>query len=256
MATRNTWIAAAAVAGILLAVVTGIVINSRRSQGLVDTGETRASVQFSLSRLLPKAVESARDPGLISAAGRLTKEPYVVSVWVVDRSGEIVFRAGGPGRQGDKIQDLAREDMAPALEALGPEVLTESQKIRLLAVGAMRREGEHNDVFRHLVRALPDSAGNIAALVALAYDVNPWQPGAGYIAGLLTGLAGFLVYWLALPLWVYLDARARAEAAALWGIFVLFTNLVGLLAYLIVISRAGRPCAAATPGISRPGAGD
>jgi hypothetical protein len=110
----------------------------------------------------------------------------------------------------------------------------------LLAVGARRREGDHNDVFRHLVRAVPDAAGNTAALVVLAYDVNPWvgQPSAGYIAVLLTGLAGFLVYWLALPVWVYLDARARAEAAALWGVFVLFTNLVGLIAYLIVIHRA------------------
>jgi hypothetical protein len=240
MPTRNTWIATAAVAGILLAAVIGIVIASRRARGLVDTGETRASIQSSLDRLLPKAVESALDPGLISAAGRLTKEPYVASLWVVDRSGEIVFHAGGPGRQGDKVQDLAREDMAPALEALGPEALTESQKIRLLAVGAIRREGDHNDVFRHLVQALPDSAGNTAALVVLAYDVNPsvGQPSAGYIAGLLTGLAGFLVYWLGLPVWVYLDARARSEAAALWGLFVLFTNLVGLLAYLIVIHRA------------------
>jgi len=239
MPTRNTWIATAAVAGIAVAVTTGAVTASRRARGLVDTGETRASVQSSLSKLLPKAVESARDPGLISAAGRLTKEPYVASLWVVDRSGEIVFRAGGPGRQGDKVQELAREDMAPALEALGPEALTESQKLRLLAVGAMRREGEHNDVFRHLVRAVPDSAGITAALVVLAHDVNPsvGQPSAGYIAWLLTGLAGFLVYWLGLPLWVYLDARARAEAATLWGVFVLFTNLVGLLAYLIVIHR-------------------
>lgn len=240
MPTRNTWIATAAVAGIAVAVITGAVTASRRSQGLVDTGETRASVQSSLDRLLPKAVESARDLGLMSAAERLTKQPYVASLWVVDRDGEIVFRAGGPGRQGDKIQDLARQDMAHALEALGPEALTESQKIRLLAVGAIRREGDHNDVFRHLVQALPDSAGNTAALVVLAYDVNPsvGQPSAGYIAGLLTGLAGFLVYWLGLPVWVYLDARARAEAAALWGLFVLFTNLVGLLAYLIVIHRA------------------
>jgi len=240
MPTRNTWIATAAVAGITVAVITGAVTASRLSQGLVDTGETRASVQSSLDRLLPKAVESARDPGLTSAAGRLTKQPYVASLWVVDRNGEIVFHAGGPGRQGDKIQDLARQDMARAHEALGPEALTDSQKIRLLAVGAIRREGDHNDVFRHLVQAVPDSAGNTAALVVLAYDVNPsvGQPSAGYIAGLLTGLAGFLVYWLGLPMWVYLDARARAEAAALWGLFVLFTNLVGLLAYLIVIHRA------------------
>jgi hypothetical protein len=218
----------------------GVVTAIRHSAGLVDTGETRASVQSSLDKLLPRAVDSARDPGLTAAAGRLTKESYVVSVWVVDPSGEIVFHAGGPGRQGDKVQDLAHEDMAPALEALGPEALTESQKLCLLAVGAIRREGDHNDVFRHLVRAVPDRSGNLVGLIVLAYDVNPsvgQPPTASYIARLLAIPIGFLVYWLALPWWVYLDARARAEAAGLWGVFVLFTNLVGLIAYLIVIHR-------------------
>jgi len=240
MQTRRKWIAVVALAGILAAVVMGVVTTRERSKILVDTGATRAAVESSIRNLIPKSVESGRDPRLISAAELLSKEPYVASAWVVNQTGEIVFHQGGPGKQGDRVQDLAQDDMARALEALEAHVLSESQKLQLLAVGAVRREGEHNDVFRHLAYEVADGAGRPAALVVLAYDANPLlgQPDGFYIVSLLIGIVGFATYWLALPLWVYLDARARGDAAALWCVFVLFTNLVGLVAYLIVITQS------------------
>jgi hypothetical protein len=242
MGGRRKWMAVAAVAGLIYAVVSGVLLERRRSRTLVDTGETRASVEASLRKVLPRTVESAQAPGLRSAFEQLQKERYVVSVWLVDRGGTIVLHWRGPGQPGDKVQDLAWGDALPLIEALGPQGLTESQKLQMLAAAAVRREGDHNDVFRHLVRAVPDGTGELGALVVLAYDVSPAlgsPPSASYIALLLTSLVGFLVYWLGLPLWVYLDARARGDAAALWGVFVLFTNLVGLIGYLIVISRPG-----------------
>jgi hypothetical protein len=56
------------------------------------------------------------------------------------------------------------------------------------------------------------------------------------------------IYWLALPLWVFLDARDRRERALAWGIFVLIGNLVALLAYLLATSR---PAAAKSPLLRR-----
>jgi hypothetical protein len=246
MWTKRNWIAVAAAAGILVSAVTGTVLTQRRSRMLVDTGVTRAAVEDSLRSLLPKTVESARDPRLIAAVRELEKALYVVSVWVVAPDGEIVYRRCGPGQLGDKVQDLARDDMAPAIAALGPGAFSETQRLQLLAVAAMRREGEHNDVFRHMARALPDAAGGLGAVVVLGYDVSPLvgsPPDFLYLSLLLSGLAGFAVYWLGLPLWVACDARARGEAAALWAVFVLFTNLVGLVAYLIVIWRPVRRAA-------------
>lgn len=241
MQTRRKWIAVAALAGILAAVVAVAVTTRERSRFLIDTGVTRAAVESSIRNLIPKSVESGRDRRLISAAELLSKEPYVASAWVVDQTGEIVFHQSGPGKLGDRVQDMARDDMARVLEALEANVLSESQKLQLLAVGAVRVEGEHNDVFRHLAHEVTDAAGKQVALVVLAYGASPlMRPSGFYIASLLIGLVGFVVYWLALPFWVYLDARARGDAAALWGIFVLFTNLVGLIAYLIVITRSPR----------------
>jgi len=243
MQFRRKWMAVAAVAGLAWSVTSGVILTHRRSRILVDTGVTRAGVEGALGRLLPKSVETARDAGLLKGAAQLDKSAYLAATWVVGADGEIVFRRGGPGKVGDRVQDLARDDMARALEALPADTLSKTQRLQLLAVGAMRREGEHNDVFRHLVRVVPTAAGAPAALVVLAYDVNPAlgaAPDATYLALLLSGVAGFGLYWLGLPLWAALDARARGDASLLWGLFVLVTNLVGLVAYLIVIWRPPR----------------
>jgi hypothetical protein len=251
MHAKRNWIAVAAVVGIAWSVASGIVLTHRRARILVDTGVTRASIEHSLNTLLPKAAESARASALLKAAAEVGQAPYVAALWVVTTAGEIVFHQGGPGQRGDKIQELARDDMAPTVEALPAGALSDTQRLQLLAVAAMRREGDHNDVFRHIVRVVANPAGGLAAVVVLAYDVNPavgGAPDAVYLVLLLGAVAGFGVYWLGLPLWVAADARARGDAVALWGLFVLFTNLVGLMAYLLVIWRPARR-AAQSPGL-------
>ena len=61
--------------------------------------------------------------------------------------------------------------------------------------------------------------------------------GLGSIAAMLGFYLAAAIYWLALPLWVFLDARDRRDRALAWGIFVLIGNLVALLAYLLATSR-------------------
>lgn len=242
MRDKRNQIALAVVLAIVAATAALVLLSPNRARILTDTGETRASVESSLGRLLPTTVESARDPRLMAAAEDLQNEPYVASVWVVDGAGNIVFHRRGPGKEGQNVASLAERDMGRALEGMAPGVLSDFQKLELLTVGAIRSEGEHNDVFRHLVRTVQGEDGLPAALVAVAYDVSPYVRGSGASSIVLTlvFLAGLAVYWLGLPLWVYLDASSRGEAAVLWGAFVLITNLVGLLAYLIVISKPRR----------------
>jgi len=43
----------------------------------------------------------------------------------------------------------------------------------------------------------------------------------------------FILFWLLLPVWVYMDARKSRNNAAAWGILTLFTNLIGWAVYLI-----------------------
>lgn len=49
----------------------------------------------------------------------------------------------------------------------------------------------------------------------------------------ITRLA-LILYWLALAVWVYLDAKNRSYNPVLWGGLALITNLVGLIMYLMV----------------------
>jgi RNA polymerase subunit RPABC4/transcription elongation factor Spt4 len=53
---------------------------------------------------------------------------------------------------------------------------------------------------------------------------------------------GFLSYWLLLPVWVYQDARSRGERAWAWGLMTLFTNVMGLISYLIIRPEKTQTC--------------
>ncbi len=113
-------------------------------------------------------------------------------------------------------------------------------ELELRLAAALRREGEHNDIYRHMVRSIPGPDGETAAYIGVAYEAVDTTPGTADIIFLLLGGAGFLVYWLGLPLWVTLDSRAGGggRAAVLWGMFVLVANAAGLLAYLLVRHRS------------------
>ncbi|MCL5985152.1 MAG: hypothetical protein M1371_01135 [Actinobacteria bacterium] len=239
MFRNRKWILVISTIGIMAAILIMIIGGRERSKMLIETGETRASVELFMQRLLPEAANSADDQRLVAAVTGLEGEPYVASAWIVDWTGQIVLHLKGPGRQGENVKDIARGDMARVLEAVDEGTFSESQKLQLFTIGAMRSEGEHNDVFRHLVRPIFNQSGETVALVALAYDVSPYvqYPGMSTVILTVVSVLGIIVYWLGLPLWALFDSRARGESAILWGFFVLITNLAGLIAYLIVISR-------------------
>jgi hypothetical protein len=47
------------------------------------------------------------------------------------------------------------------------------------------------------------------------------------------GALGFLLYWLSIAWWVFIDARQRGGRAFAWGILTLLTNIVGVATYLV-----------------------
>lgn len=55
-------------------------------------------------------------------------------------------------------------------------------------------------------------------------------------------VSSFLLYWFLVPLWVYLDARQKNGRAPVWGFLCLFTNVVGLLSYLLAQSPPTTTC--------------
>ena len=74
----------------------------------------------------------------------------------------------------------------------------------------------------------------------------------------LTGPVGFFGIWgllqIGLAVWVGIDAQRRGSLGLLWGLFVLFTNIVGLIVYLLVV-HGGFLGAVAVDSSAAPAAG-
>jgi hypothetical protein len=233
-----------AIVGLFIALFVALIVGpwTGRQALLAETGETRRAVEGQvLQSLLAMHPPSVDDGAFRQAVARAKKARYVAVVWLFAPDGQIV--EGTDVAMGHTAEEWATEEMRRVLRVLPEGSLDDGQRVQLLAASAMGREGEHNDVFRHLLRQVRGPDGTVVALLGLTYDVSPSisAPGLGYKATVLALLLGLLVYWLSLPAWTWLDAQARGERAWIWAVFVLLGNLVALTAYLLVRGpRAGR----------------
>jgi len=224
-----------ALLGAVIMVGSFILVNSARAQLLVDQGETTAIVASALDKVAQLHPAAAEDAALQAAVQELGSGRYVASVWLVDANGKIVFSKGPTAFKG-QVQERQTVDFKRIMASVPAGALNAEQTLLFTTAAAIQAEGEHNDIYRHQVRALHDASGNLVALVGVAYDVSGdvSTPDATWIGSVLALLAGFLLYWLSLPAWTYLDARRSGEPAWVWTIFVLLGNLVALIAYLLV----------------------
>jgi hypothetical protein len=212
-----------------------------------DTGETRRAVEATLMPLLALQPASIEDADFRAEAVRANAAPYVAHVWLFAPDGRIV--EGNRAMARDTAAESATEEMRRVLGTLPNGSVSEAQRTALLAASAMGREGEHNDVFRHMLREVRGPEGELVGWIGVTHDVSPaiGNPGIGYIAFVLLLLLSTAVYWLSLPAWVWMDARARGERAWTWAVFLLVGNLVALVAYILA-RTPGLPGRRATEG--------
>jgi hypothetical protein len=234
-----------AVAGALLVVVCALASTAARAPLLVESDETRQAADGILGRLQALEPASVEDGAFRQALAEAGQAPAVAYTWLFAPDGR-VLQGNLAASPGSTAEGMATEETRRLLASLGPGAMDEEQRLLLLAASAMQAEGEHNDVFRHQVRALRAADGTLTGLVGLTYDANPGlgAPSPVYILSLLAGVVALGLYWLSLPLWVWLDARERGERAWVWAVFLLFGNLVALLAY--ILARAPRSAPART----------
>ena len=236
-----------AVIGALIAVLCLGVQSAGRRSILADTGETRRVVETSgLAPVLALHPSSVDDPAFRAAIAQVQDVPYVAYVWLFAPDGAII-QGNLAVSKGGTAQEMATDETRRVLGMLPEGTLSAEQRMAVLAGSAMQREGEHNDVFRHLLREVRGPNNEMVALVGLTYDVNPGisaPPGALSVLLLVGLLLGMSMYWLSLPVWVWLDARTRGERAWVWAVFVLLGNLVALIAY--ILARVPRPQSALT----------
>ncbi len=114
------------------------------------------------------------------------------------------------------------------------ENLDSFQKTILYAAAAIRKEGEHNDIYGHIVLPLKTSSNEPAGFIGVSYELDySDQTFQGYIIISFALLICFLIYWLSLPVWVYFDSRNKNDKYILWTVFVLFGNIPAYIAYLL-----------------------
>jgi len=225
-----------AVGGALTVVIVILIASRCRYVALSDTGRTRHVVKAALSELQALHPASIDDAGFRRAVEQLTRARHVATVWLFAPNGRIVYSAGSTARSTASyrtVEEASTNDTRRLLEALPEGALSNEQRLWMLAVSAMRREGEHGDVYRHLLRPIETTDGSTVALVGTAYNVSASGPGIGWRLLVLGGFAGLGVYWLSVPLWVLLDARERGERAGVWATFVFMGNLVSLIGYIL-----------------------
>ncbi len=224
-----------AIVGALIALTCFGVISQQRKQALIDTGETRISVEATLTKLRALHPANPHEPSFIQAVERAAHARYVAYIWLFGTDGRVIFTNARFAGNGNVVQQATAET-ARLLDTLPPDLLNPTQRMQLLVASAIQREGEHNDVFRHLVRPLQGRDGSQIGLLGVTYDVNPGiskSPPLSYKTRLLAIPMGFLIYWLALPLWVYLDARERGDRGWVWAMFVLIGNVVAIMSYIL-----------------------
>ncbi len=226
------WIALGSALAAVLLTLAGI---SQRRQMLVDSGTTRPAAEAAVGQVLSPPPASLEEAGFRRAVEALPGKAYIASVWLFAPDGRIVYSAGMMRPKNGTAAERAAAGTLRLLGTLPGNALTAEQKTLLLAASAIQSEGEHNDVLRHCVREIRATNGMLLGWIGAAYDVNPaiGSPNVRWIVFLLAWLFFMGVYWISLPLWVWLDARPRGERAGVWAMFVVIGNLAALMAYVL-----------------------
>jgi hypothetical protein len=226
-----------AIAAVALAVaITSLLIVEVQLKKLkAESGETRPTVDAAVKQLQASRPRSLDEPGFREALDNFSRSRYVNAVWLIRLDGHIAFSTAGFATTGS-VQDLALDETRRVLSEIPEGYLSAQQRIALLAASTIQREGEHNDIFRQMIRPIQDrndvELGFIGVSYAAAAKAGAF-PGMSYAMALFLIPIGLVVYWVALPWWVFLDATGRKDKAWAWTLFVLLGNLAALFAYLL-----------------------
>lgn len=230
--TLLPWVAVLSALAAVILVIIGI---PQRQGMLSDNGVTRAAAAARLEGFLSPAPASLEEDNFRHSLEALPGKAYITTAWAFAPDGRIVAHAGMMVPKEGLAGEWATAETQRLLESLPPAALSEEQRTLLQVVSAIQAEGEHNDVLRHLVREVRSPQGVLLGWVGIAYEVSPaiGAPNTAWMLSLLAWLFFMGIYWLSLPMWVWLDARQRGERAGVWALFVLIGNLVALMAYLL-----------------------
>lgn len=220
--------------GILVILLLGLAAILKPTKNI----ESTVNRKIALDKLKQIRVESAdiNSKAFFDYFDKTLSCSVINSKWLISGKGEIIYAKGIMSQStplNSNIYSLVDAQNRGLIDAIEYDV--DSVQMRLMfAAASIRREGDHNDIYGHLVMPLKTSSNVLVGFVGVAYDLDDLKPPfQNYYLIIIALMICFLLYWLSLPLWVYFDCREKNNKYILWSIFVLFGNIPALIAYLI-----------------------
>jgi len=227
------WIALTS--GFLVLVLAMVAIISRPDQGTVNP-ENKKIVTEKLGQIHPDSKEAFSSQAFFDFADQALRCNIIHTIWIFNEKSELIYVKGQMARSTplNSIADSLTGSQNRGLIAAVEENLDPLQKQLITIAAAIRREGEHNDIYGHQVVPVKTNQNEPVGFIGVAYSLGTSKPSASICILEISLLIFFLIYWLSIPAWVYLDSRQRNENRLLWTLFTLIGNLPAYIAYLIV----------------------
>lgn len=222
------------VSGILVVLLITAAIIFKPNQNIENTANRKIAID-KLKQVSLEHEEQLNSKAFFDYVDKSVIWDVANTVWIIDEKGEIVYAKGMMAASTPlnvSVYSLIDDQSRGLINAVEGN-LDALQKQTISIAAAIRREGEHNDVYGHLVVPLKTNRNELAGFIGIAYSLSNSEPPFSIYAIGFALFICFLAYWLSIPVWVYFDSRKNNEKSLLWTIFVLIGNLPAYIAYLI-----------------------
>jgi hypothetical protein len=222
--------------GILVILLLGIATILKPSKNIESTVNRKIALD-KLKQIRIESKDYLNSKTFFNYFDKVMDCSVISTKWLISEKGEIIYANGVMAQStplNSNIYSLVDAQNRGLIDAI--EYAVDSIQMRLMFVAAsIRREGDHNDIYGHLVMPLKTSTDVLVGFAGVAYSLDDSKPPfQNYYVIIIALIVCFLLYWLLLPLWVYFDCRERNNKYIFWSIFVFFGNIPALIAYFIL----------------------
>ena len=221
--------------GILVILLLGLAAILKPSKNIESTVNRKIALD-KLKQIQVESVDNINSKAFFDYLDKTLSCSVINTKWLVSGEGEIIYAKGIMAQStplNSNIYSFEDDQSRGLIDAVECN-LDSVQKGIMFVAASIRSEGEHNDIYGHLVMPLKTSSNVLVGFVGVAYSLDDSKPPIlNYYVIIIALIICFLLYWLLLPLWVYFDCRERNNKYILWSTFVFFGNIPALIAYLI-----------------------
>ena len=226
------WVALSSGILIILLLVLAIIFKPSRN---IENTVNRKIAFDALKQIRLESADNLNSKAFFDYFEKTLSCSVISTKWLVSAKGEVIYAKGIMAAStplNSNIYTLVDAQNRGLIDAVESNV-DSVQRSTMYVAASIRREGDHNDIYGHLVIPLKTSTNVMAGFIGVAYSLDDSKPPVVIYVISIALIICFLLYWLSLPIWVYFDCREKGNNNILWTIFVLFGNIPALIAYLI-----------------------